>query len=175
MGVPEEAVKYGVKTFYADRVERPGYMKTSGKDTNGGSICGVPGATCSSGDWRQAYANYLLAYVKFHADAGVKITHLGFLNEPEFSASYASMSSNGAPGGRLHQGPLPHHPGREPPDQLGIACCDSEGWGNQVSMVNAIKSAGAETMLKAITSHTYTGGPSGQMNTKVPVWLSEQS
>jgi hypothetical protein len=58
--------------------------------------------------------------------------------------------------------------------QVGIACCDSEGWGNQVSMVNAIKSAGAEGLLKAVTSHTYNSGASGAMNTKVPVWLSEQ-
>jgi hypothetical protein len=58
--------------------------------------------------------------------------------------------------------------------QVGITCCDSEGWSNQVTMLNAIKSAGAESMLKAVTSHTYTGGASGTMNTKVPVWLSEQ-
>lgn len=58
--------------------------------------------------------------------------------------------------------------------QVGIACCDSEGWGNQVSMLSAIKSAGAEALLRAVTSHTYTGGPSGPMSTKVPVWLSEQ-
>ena len=55
-----------------------------------------------------------------------------------------------------------------------IACCDSEGWQNQVSMLNSIKSAGAESMLKAVTSHTYTSGPSGPMNTKVNVWMSEQ-
>jgi hypothetical protein len=58
--------------------------------------------------------------------------------------------------------------------QVGIACCEAEGWGNQVNMLNQIKSGGAESMLKAVTSHTYTGGASGTMNTKVPVWLSEQ-
>ncbi len=59
-------------------------------------------------------------------------------------------------------------------DTLGIVCCDSEGWGNQVSMVNAFKSNGVETLMKAFTSHTYTGGASASINTKVPVWLSEQ-
>ena len=48
--------------------------------------------------------------------------------------------------------------------QVGIACCESEGWGNQVTMLNAIKSAGAESLLKAVTSHTYTGGSSSPMN-----------
>lgn len=39
--------------------------------------------------------------------------------------------------------------------QVGIGCCESEGWGNQVNMLNAIKSAGAESMLAMVTSHTY--------------------
>ena len=49
-------------------------MKTNNNENNGGTLCGVPGASCSSGDWRQAYANYLLAYVDFYAQAGVNIT-----------------------------------------------------------------------------------------------------
>lgn len=50
--------------------------------------------------------------------------------------------------------------------QVGIGCCESEGWGNQVNMVNQIKSAGAEDLLAMVTSHTYTGGPSSPMNTR---------
>jgi hypothetical protein len=41
-------------------------MKTNGKDTNGGQLCGVSGATCSSGDWKQAYANYLVKYIQLY-------------------------------------------------------------------------------------------------------------
>lgn len=37
-------------------------MKTNGSVDNGGTLCGVPGAACASGDWRQAYANYLRQY-----------------------------------------------------------------------------------------------------------------
>ncbi len=59
--VSQEAVHtYGVKTIYADAWSAPGYMKTNGNDANGGSLCGVSGATCSSGDWKQAYADYLV-------------------------------------------------------------------------------------------------------------------
>ena len=59
--VAQEAVHtYGVKTIYADAWSAPGYMKTTGNDANGGSLCGVLGATCSSGDWRQSYADYLV-------------------------------------------------------------------------------------------------------------------
>jgi O-glycosyl hydrolase len=81
----EAAHTYGVRTFYANAWSAPGYMKTNGNDANGGSLCGVGGASCSSGDWKQAYANYLVQYIKFYAESNVTITHLGFLNEPDLT------------------------------------------------------------------------------------------
>lgn len=54
---------YGVKTIYANAWSAPGYMKTNGNDANGGTLCGVTGAKCSSGDWRQTYADYLVRCV----------------------------------------------------------------------------------------------------------------
>ena len=54
---------YSVKTIYADAWSAPGYMKTNGNDANGGSLCGLTGAYCASGDWRQAYADYLVKSV----------------------------------------------------------------------------------------------------------------
>ena len=54
---------YGVKTIYADAWSAPAYMKTNGNDANGGSLCGLSGAYCASGDWRQAYADYLVKSV----------------------------------------------------------------------------------------------------------------
>jgi O-glycosyl hydrolase len=84
--VSKEAVNtYGVKTIYANAWSAPGYMKTNGNDANGGSLCGVSGATCSSGDWKQAYANYLAQYVKYYLAENITITHLGFLNEPDLT------------------------------------------------------------------------------------------
>lgn len=82
--VSKEAWKYGVRTFYANAWSAPGYMKTNGNENNGGYLCGVSGQKCNSGDWRQAFANYLVKLVQFYKDEGVTITHLGFLNEPEF-------------------------------------------------------------------------------------------
>lgn len=193
--VSQQAVSlYGVKSIYAsescltevfgkgghantarttDAWSAPGYMKTNGRDTNGGTLCGVSGASCSSGDWRQAYANYLVAYVKFYAAAGVNVTRLGFLNEPDFSASYASMQSSGSQAADFIK---VLHPTLETAglgQQVGITCCDSMGWANQGQMVSQIRAAGAEGMLAAVTSHTYQGG-GGAMNTRAPVWMSEQ-
>lgn len=149
-------------------------MKTNGRDTNGGTLCGVPGANCASGDWRQAYADYLVAYIRFYAEAGVKISHLGFLNEPDYSASYASMQSNGNQAADFIKVLHPTLEAANLSAQVGIACCDSMNWNNQVNMVNSIRAAGVEDRLRAVTSHTYTGSPYGPMNARSPVWLSEQ-
>ncbi|KAL2145985.1 hypothetical protein VTI28DRAFT_5642 [Corynascus sepedonium] len=173
--VSQQAVnQYGVKTIYANAWSAPGYMKTNGRDTNGGNLCGVPGAQCSSGDWRQAYANYLVAYINFYAEAGVNITHLGFLNEPDYSASYASMQANGNQAADFIKILYPTLEAAGLGGQVGITCCDSMGWNNQAGMVSQIRSAGAEDMLKAVTSHTYQGGAGGPMSTRAPVWMSEQ-
>ncbi|KAK5664179.1 hypothetical protein OQA88_395 [Cercophora sp. LCS_1] len=171
--VTQQGVKdYGLKTVYGNAWSAPGYMKTNNRDTNGGTLCGVPGATCSSGDWRQAYANYLAAYVKFYAEAGVTVTHLGFLNEPDYTASYASMQSNGNQAANFV--PILYDTLQaQNLTSTGINCCESMNFGNNVNMFNAIKSAGHEAKLKAVTSHTYASGAS-TVNTKVPVWLSEQ-
>jgi O-glycosyl hydrolase len=81
--VAQQAVSYGVRTFYGNAWSPPGFMKTNNNENNGGYLCGVSGEKCTSGDWRQAFANYLIAWSQFYATVGVNITHLGFLNEPE--------------------------------------------------------------------------------------------
>ena len=37
-------------------------MKTNNSLKHGGYLCGIPGQTCDSGDWRQHYADYLPDY-----------------------------------------------------------------------------------------------------------------
>jgi O-glycosyl hydrolase len=81
--VAQQAAAYGVKTFYGNAWSAPAFMKTNNNENNGGYLCGVSGETCTSGDWKQAYANYLIAWSKYYASVGINITHLGFLNEPE--------------------------------------------------------------------------------------------
>ncbi|GME47444.1 hypothetical protein ABW21_db0200664 [Neofusicoccum parvum] len=86
----KQAISYGVKTIYADAWSAPGFMKTSGSESTAGFLCGTTGHTCSSGDWRQAYANFLVQYVKYYAQEGITVSHLGFLNEPDFSSVYST-------------------------------------------------------------------------------------
>lgn len=53
---------------------RSSVVKTNNNENNGGTLCGVTGTNCQSGDWRQAYANYLVQYVKYYAEAGIPVT-----------------------------------------------------------------------------------------------------
>ena len=58
---------------------------------------------------------------------------------------------------------------------IAIACCDAEGWNDAKSMTSQIKSAGAESMLGIVTSHTYTSNFNGPISTTAKVWQTEYS
>jgi len=78
-----DAIARGLKTVYADAWSAPGYMKNNSNDSRGGSLCGVRGVSCTSGDWKSAYAEYLVQYLEFYEKEGIHIDHVGFLNEPD--------------------------------------------------------------------------------------------
>jgi glucuronoarabinoxylan endo-1,4-beta-xylanase len=89
----QQAQKYGVKRFYLDSWGAPAFMKTNGTPNTGGQICGMPGAAvCASGDWRQAYANYVVQIAKFYKQDGVNISDINFVNELDQNVSYASLT-----------------------------------------------------------------------------------
>jgi len=170
--ISQKAQEYGVKTFYANAWSAPGFMKTNNNDMNGGSLCGVSGASCSSGDWKQAYANYLVQYIKFYQEAGVNVTHLGFLNEPELTTSYASMRSTGQQAADFIKVLYPTLQAANL-TSVKITCCDAEGWGTQNQMAGQLQSAGVGDMVGVITSHEYTGRATSAINTKSKVWQTE--
>jgi O-glycosyl hydrolase len=145
----EAAKTYGVTTFYADAWSAPGYMKTNNNDANGGSLCGVSGASCSSGDWKQAYADYLVQYITYYKGVGVDITHVGFLNEPDLTTSYASMRSSGQQAADFIK---VLRPTLDKANMTGvqIACCDAEGWSSQGSMLGSMSSV--SSMLGLVTA-----------------------
>ncbi|KAI4701810.1 hypothetical protein J4E89_010501 [Alternaria sp. Ai002NY15] len=170
----QRAQEYGVNTFYANAWSAPGCMKTNNQDTNGGQLCGVSGTNCRSGDWKQAYANYLVAYINFYASAGIKVTHLGFLNEPDLSTSYASMQSSGTQAAEFIKVLRPTLD-RANLTSVGINCCEATGWNVATQHAQQIASAGAESLVYAITSHEYTSRISGTMRTAARVWQTEYS
>ncbi|KAJ7600286.1 glycoside hydrolase [Mycena floridula] len=169
----QKAIGYGVKTFYADAWGAPYFMKTNNDVGNGGSLCGVSGASCSSGDWKQAYANFLVNYVQYYKKNNITITHLGFLNEPEFAASYSSMLSSGTQAADFIKVLYPTIQTAGLGSQIKITCCDSEGWNNQKTMSSQLTSAGVDNQVGIITSHSYTTSPDVPINTPHKVWQTE--
>lgn len=169
----KKAKGYGVKIFYADAWGAPYFMKTNGAVGNGGTLCGVSGASCSSGDWKQAYANFLVQYVQYYNRNNITITHLGFLNEPEFAASYSSMLSSGTQAADFIKVLYPTVQSAGLGGQVKITCCDSEGWNNQKTMTSQLISAGVDSQVGIITSHSYVTKPDVPINTSHNVWMSE--
>jgi len=156
----QQAKSYGVTQLYGDAWSAPGYMKTNGSEANGGTLCGAPGASCSSGDWRQAYANYLTQYAKDYQNAGVPLTYLGAYNELNYTPSYSSMIMNPTQAADFIGilGPTVKGAGLSPQPQ--IVCCDVLGWSSAQSYASGLESSSAASSAFSIfSSHGYGGAP----------------
>jgi glucuronoarabinoxylan endo-1,4-beta-xylanase len=170
-----QAKTYGVSAFYNDAWSAPGFMKTNGTDTNGGSLCGTSGASCASGDWRQAYANYLVQHAKFWSSVGLTPAAIGFVNEPSLTASYSSMLVNSAQATSFLSvfGPTMKASGLS----TKVVCCDTLGFNLLPGYVSSL--AGNPTANSGVglfTSHGYSGAPTSPISSGGrPVWESEWS
>ncbi|KAJ5014057.1 putative glucosylceramidase 1 [Colletotrichum sp. SAR 10_99] len=169
----KQAVSYGVKQIYADAWSAPGFMKTSGNEATAGYLCGTTGHTCSSGDWRQAYADFLVQYVKYYQQAGLNVTHLGFLNEPDFSPGYSQMQISFNAQEAISFIPTLSKAVQAAGLNTKLTCCDAVGWGSTVKYTNALVASGMESYLGLITSHTYSGDANTALDTKLASWVTE--
>ncbi|GAA2324032.1 glycoside hydrolase family 30 protein [Streptomyces violaceusniger] len=159
----KEARRYGVKRFYADAWSAPGYMKTNGTDTNGGTL---------KEEWRRAYADYLVQYATFYRQEGVRITDLGFTNEPDLATSYASMRFTPEQAVEVIKaiGPTVRRAG------INLVCCDAAGWDEQASFSAAIEADGAAAHQVAVhTGHPYVTPSDQPLPTGRRTWMSEWS
>ena len=167
--------EYGVHQFIADSWGAPPFMKTNSSDDHGGFLCGASGTRCAGGDWRQAYANYLVQYAKDYQRQGVPLSYIGFENEPTLSTAYTSMLMTPAQvvdfanilGSSLHRAHLP----------TGLECCSTEGWNSAALYARAIEAdPDARAYTKIFTSHGYTKAPTSHLTGWTwPVWETEWS
>jgi len=166
---------YGVTDVFADAWTAPAFMKTNDSADNGGTLCGVPGATCASGDWRQAYANYLTQYAKDYAKAGVPLSYVGPENEANIGPGYDSMILSPTQTANFLQylGPTVARSGTG----TRVECCATEGWDYAQQYAAAIEAdPAASAWTPLFTSHGYTEAPASPLAgwTK-PVWETEWS
>jgi glucuronoarabinoxylan endo-1,4-beta-xylanase len=170
----QQAQRYGVRQIYADAWSAPGYMKTNNDQANGGTLCGAPGATaCNTGDWRQAYANYLAKYIQDYRSVGINIANVGFVNEPNLTTTYSSMVMNPTQtedfvkvlGPTLRAAHL----------STEVTCCDAEGWDLAPAYTSAIMNDPvARLNTQVISSHGYTAPPTSPLAAgNKHVWQTE--
>jgi O-glycosyl hydrolase len=166
---------FGVTNVFADAWSAPAFMKTNDSTSSGGAVCGSPGATCSSGDWRQAYANYLVQYAKDYAAAGIPLSYIGPENEANLSTSYDSMQMSPSQTANLLDvlGPTLASSGLS----TKMECCATEGWDyaqQYAAAIEADPTALADTSV--FTSHGYTAAPTSPLGGwSKPAWETEWS
>lgn len=165
--------RFGVTNVFADAWTAPAFMKTNDATDEGGTLCGVPGATCASGDWRQAYANYLKHYALDYAAAGDRLTYVGPENEANLATDYDSMLMSPTQTANFLDvlGPTMARTGTR------VECCATEGWDYAQQYAAAIEAnplAYADTAV--FGSHGYTEAPGSPLAgwTK-PAWETEWS
>jgi len=167
--------EYGVTDVIADAWSPPAFMKTNDSAINGGTLCGVPGASCASGDWRQAYANYLEQYAADYAAAGDPLSFVGPENEANIGPGYDSMLLSPAQTANFLQflGPAMARSGLP----TRVECCATEGWDYAQQYAAAIEADPlARAFTPLFTSHGYTAPPASPLaGWNGPVWETEWS
>ncbi len=164
------AKEHGVPYLYGDPWTAPGYMKTNGSAANGGTLCGLAGTNCASGDWRTAYANYLVAWANFYKQEGVPINGLTIGNEIDFTSSYESMRYTPAQVNEFVKifGPIARNAGYD------VLCCESYGWNQGKTYHSALANdPAANQYVKVLTAHSYASRSDTPYETDKSIWMSE--
>ncbi|QKD62186.2 glycoside hydrolase family 5 protein [Fusarium oxysporum Fo47] len=162
----KQAMRYGVETIYANAWSAPLYMKSA---KSMGRLCGTPGVSCASGDWRHRYVEIIVQYLSYYKEAGIPVSHVGFLNEgdgSDFMLSSAEQAADVIP--LLHSALNSKGLG-----DIKMTCCDNIGWKSQMEYTAKLAELGVESYLSVITSHEYSSSPDQPMNTTLPTWMSE--
>jgi O-glycosyl hydrolase len=166
----QEAQRNGVEYIYGNAWTAPGYMKTNNSPVNGGTLCGLSGATCASGDWTEAYADYLVAWADFYKQEGVEIDGLAFANEPDYSTTYESMRLTPAQAAEFTKtaGPVFDAAGYD------LLCCEAFGWNQGKNYHSALLEDGeASQWVDVLTAHSYASRSDTTFETDKSLWMSE--
>jgi len=163
----------GVSDVFADAWSAPAFMKSNDSAISGGTVCGVPGASCKSGDWRQAYADYLVQYAKDYAAAGVPLSYVGPENETTIAPPQDSMIMSPAQTASLLEilGATLARSGLS----TRAECCASISWNYAQQFAAAIETGTAANTATALcTSHGYFAAPDSPLKGwRKPVWETE--
>ncbi|OQV10963.1 hypothetical protein CLAIMM_14880 [Cladophialophora immunda] len=121
------------------------------------------GSSNCSGDWRQAYADYLVQYVKFYEQEGIEVSLLGAYNEPDFNpVTYACMESDGYQAKDFLEILYPTAKAAFP--NISVACCDATGARQERNILYELQQAGGADLFDVATWHNYQSNPERPFN-----------
>jgi glucuronoarabinoxylan endo-1,4-beta-xylanase len=173
-----EAVRYGVRRIFAHPLSAPAYMMRDRPDGPGGLVQGMPGTPPAAGDWRPAFAEYLLRYVRFYADSGVRITDLGLADEPDLLMHHPDRAVR-YPRLRLE----PRHVvdfvkvlGRaieRSGTPVGMVCCNARSWDQQAVYTAAVEADEVAARYVAVhAGNSYLTHARRPLPTARPTWMA---
>jgi glucosylceramidase len=173
-----EASRYGVRRIFANALSAPAYMLHERTDAPGYLVGGMAGTPAAAGDWRSAFAGYLLRYVRFYADSGVQITHLGFADEPDLLTHHPDRVSR-YPRLRLE----PHHVVDlvkvlgHATERSGLTvrmvCCNARSWAQQAVYTAAVEADEAAARHVAVhAGNNYLTRARRALPTTRPTWVA---
>lgn len=116
----------------------------------------------------------MVQYVKYYKQEGITITHLAFLNEPDYQVSYSQMQISSNAQEAISFIPTLYNTLQSNGlSSVQITCCDAVGWGSQQTYTTNLISSGSTKYLGVITSHSYSKDPVNLSNTNLPKWNTE--
>jgi O-glycosyl hydrolase len=117
----------------------------------------------------------LVQLVKYYAQEGITITHLGFLNEPDYQVSYSQMQISDDAKEAIDFAPILYKTVQAAGLKTKITCCDAVGWTKQSTYTTALVKAGSTaTNIEVITGHSYSADATTPLTqTTRPKWNTE--
>jgi len=113
-------------------------------------------------------------YVQLYASAGITVTHLGFLNEPDYQVSYSQMQISSNAQEAISFIPILSKTVKAAGLNTALTCCDAVGWNMQSTYTTALVKAGSTGYLNVITSHSYSSDATSPLSqTSLPKWNTE--
>ena len=173
-----EAMRYGVRRIFAHPLSALPFMMDTAPGASSGVVRGMPGTSPDLGDWRRSFADYLLQYVRFYAQSGVRITDLGFANEPDLLMHYPDHRPR-YPLLQLEPkqvvdfvkvlGPIAERSGLP----VRLVCCSAKSWGQQAVYTAEVEAD--ETAARHVGVHAGNGylTPARRpLPTSRPTWVA---
>lgn len=115
-----------------------------------------------------------MQYVKYYAAQGITVTHVGPLNEPDWTVSYSQMQISTDAHEAIEFLPILYNTVKSAGLSTKVVCCDFLGWNNAATYATKLVNGGATGYMDILSSHAYSGDATSPITaTSLPKWNTE--